>query len=184
MDDFEKEYWGNCANTFDEDQKHYIYARYMGLKQYHYSFDVGNKSILDIGGGPTSMLLKCINLTRGKVCDPLEYPLWTKLRYADHNIEVEVISGETINETGWDEVWVYNCLQHVDDVGALLNNAKRAARILRLFEWIDIPPHPGHPQMLTKELLDSLIGIPGSGTVYLSEQGCYGRAYYGVFNIR
>ena len=28
---FESEYWGDCTNTFDEDQKHYIYAKYLQL---------------------------------------------------------------------------------------------------------------------------------------------------------
>ena len=46
MDDhlkFEKEYWGNCANTFDEDQKHYVYAKFMEIPCNHYSFDVDIK---------------------------------------------------------------------------------------------------------------------------------------------
>ena len=66
-EEFEKEYWGNCANTFDEDQKHYVYAKFMELPRMHYSFDAKGKRILDIGGGPSSMLLKCINLAKGKV---------------------------------------------------------------------------------------------------------------------
>lgn len=181
--DFEKQYWGNCANTFDEDQKHYVYARYMGLRQTHYSFDAENKTILDIGGGPTSMLLKCNNLKRGKVIDPIDYPSWTKMRYSSHNISVEVKEGEEVDESGWDEVWIYNCLQHVHDVGKIINNAKKAANTLRIFEWIDIPPHEGHPIQLTKEYLDNIISIPGSRTVQLSESGCYGKAYYGVFNL-
>ena len=41
--EFEKDYWGDCCNTFDEDQKHYVYARLMGLEQEHYSFNVHNK---------------------------------------------------------------------------------------------------------------------------------------------
>lgn len=181
--DFEKQYWGNCANTFDEDQKHYVYARFMELPQVHFSFDARNKSILDIGGGPTSMLLKCINLKKGKVIDPIDYPEWTKLRYADHNIDVEVLPGEKVNEQGWDEVWIYNCLQHVEDVQKIIDNAKKAAKVLRIFEWIDIPPHDGHPIELTKEYLDKCIGLPGSGTAVLSESGCYGKAYYGVFTL-
>jgi hypothetical protein len=179
--DFEIEYWGNCANTFDEDQKHYVYAKYMGLKQQHYSFQANNKKILDIGGGPTSMLLKCVNLYKGKVCDPIDYPLWTKLRYKAHNIDVEVIHGEDVSDTGYDEVWIYNCLQHTDDISKIITNAKRAAPVLRIFEWINIPPHDGHPIMLTKELLDNLIGSSGN-TIELAENGCYGTAYYGVFN--
>jgi hypothetical protein len=179
--EFEKNYWGTCVNTFDEDQKHYVYAEYMGLSRTHYSFDVENKSILDIGGGPSSMLLKCINLKRGKVIDPIWYPKWTRQRYASHNIDVKIQSGEDIKEDGWDEVWIYNCLQHVSSVEKIIDNAKKAASTLRIFEWIDIPPHEGHPIQLTKEYLDACIGLPGSGTVDLAHSGCYGRAYYGVF---
>lgn len=180
-DDLEKEYWGNCANTFEEDQKHYIYAKYMQIPQWGWDLDAQNKSVLDIGGGPSSMLLKCINLKKGKVCDPLEYPLWTKYRYISCNIELEVISGESINEKGFDEVWIYNCLQHVDSVEKIIENAKRAAPVLRMFEWIDIPPYPGHPQMLTKKYLDEIIQLPGSETAYVREYGCFGNVYYGVF---
>lgn len=180
---FERDWWGTCVNTFYEDQKHFVYARFMEIPQIpnFTAFDAGNKRILDIGGGPTSMLLKCWNLKEGKVCDPIQYPEWTKLRYAMHNISVSVESGEEINETGWDEVWIYNCLQHVEDVKKIIDNAKRAAPILRIFEWIDIPPHEGHPIELTKQLLDDVIGLPGSGTVTLAESGCYGKAYYGAF---
>ena len=177
---FEREYWGNCANTFDEDQKHYVYAKYLGLEQKHYSFDVHNKKILDIGGGPTSMLLKCINLKYGKVCDPIYYPVWTTLRYKSHNIDVDVMPGEEVNLTGFDEVWIYNCMQHAEDVKKIIDNSKRAASVLSIFEWIDIPPHEGHPIMLTKDLLDDVIGQTGN-TVKLATSGCYGTAYYGTF---
>lgn len=181
--DFERSYWGSCVNTFDEDQKHYVYARFMDLPRHHYSFDAQDRSILDIGGGPSSMLLKCINLRKGKVIDPIEYPEWTRQRYLAHSIEVEVNSGENADEQGWDEVWIYNCLQHVHDVAKIIDNAKKAAPVLRIFEWIDIPAHEGHPIELTRQYLDSVIGLPGSGVVTLSESGCYGRAYYGVFDL-
>jgi len=179
--EFEVNYWGNCANTFDEEQKHYVYAKFMEVPIVGYSFDANKKRILDIGGGPVSMLLKCRNLLQGKVCDPIDYPQWTKDRYKSHNIDVQVVSGEDIDEQDWDEVWIYNCLQHVDSIEKIINNAKRAAPVMRMFEWINIPPHPGHPHMLTKELLDNYIGLMGSGTVNLAERGCYGTAYYGVF---
>jgi hypothetical protein len=103
------------------------------------------------------------------------------LRYKAHNIDVEVIHGEDVSDTGYDEVWIYNCLQHTDDISKIITNAKRAAPVLRIFEWINIPPHDGHPIMLTKELLDNLIGSSGN-TIELAENGCYGTAYYGVFN--
>ena len=67
---FEKKYWGDCTNTFLEEQKHYVQARLMGIVAKNWSFDAGGKRILDIGGGPVSMLLKTYNLREGVVCDP------------------------------------------------------------------------------------------------------------------
>ena len=178
--EFEKDYWGDCCNTFDEDQKHYVYGRLMGLQQEHYSFITGRKRILDIGGGPTSMLLKCKDLKEGKVIDPIQYPKWTMMRYLAKNINIEVIAGEDCIEYGWDEVWIYNCMQHAIDPGKIIDNAKKAAPVLRLFEWIDIPAHDGHPHELTEASLNEWIGQKGN-VITLAESGCYGKAYYGVF---
>ena len=179
--EFEKSYWGTCCNTFDEDQKHYVYGRLMGLQQSHFSFYLPQKtSVLDIGGGPTSMLLKCKNLSRGKVVDPIDYPHWTKERYAMMGIEVDVDLGENVTDTGYDEVWIYNCMQHAVDPQRIINNAKAAAPVLRIFEWVDIPAHDGHPHELTEASLNEWIGQRGSITT-LGESGCFGKAYYGHF---
>ena len=181
---FEKDYWGDCCNTFDEDQKHYVYAHYMGIRKTHptsYTFDARDRSVIDIGGGPSSMLLKTVNFPRAKVVDPIPYPHWTKLRYAAHGISVDVQGGEDMTEESyWDEAWIYNCLQHVHDVPKLLGNAKRCSGLIRIFEWVNIPPHEGHPIMLTKQYLDFHLGGEGR-LIELAEQGCYGTAYFGVF---
>jgi hypothetical protein len=29
--EFEKAYWGDCCNTFDEEGKHFVYAKLMGI---------------------------------------------------------------------------------------------------------------------------------------------------------
>ena len=181
---FESNYWGDCCNTFDEDQKHYVYARYMGLKQVGYSFDVEGKSIIDIGGGPTSMLLKTINLGhRATVIDPLRYPKWTYERYVAKGILALDIRGEDLMikhfSRGYDEAWIYNCLQHTDDPELIIQNALSAANKLRIFEWVNIPPHDGHPIELTKEKLDQWIGKEGN-IIQLGESGCYGTAYYNI----
>lgn len=186
MDDyeFEKQYWGNCTNTFDEEQKHYVYARYMNIPIDRYSFDANGKRIIDIGGGPASMLLKCNNLKEGKVVDPIDYPEWTKLRYAAHNITCSVARGEDVTDTNWDEAWIYNCLQHADDPKLIIQNALNAASTVRIFEWINIPAHEGHPHELTEKFFKDCFGGTvnfGYGTVTLAEQGCYGEAFYGVF---
>lgn len=180
--EFEKKFWGDCCNTFGEDLKHFVYGRLMGLEREYYSFNTYNKSILDIGGGPTSMLLKTFNLKKGLVIDPIQYPSWTVERYRCRNIDVKVMSGEDINETGWDEVWIYNCLQHTEDPEKIISNAKRSAKVLRFFEWINIPAHEGHPHQLTQSYLEKCIGQKGK-TIYLSESECFGEAFYGCFDI-
>jgi hypothetical protein len=179
---FEKNYWGDCCNTFDEEQKHYVYANLMQIPRVHYSFDAQSRTVLDIGGGPCSMLLKTFNLQKGKVVDPIPYPSWTVQRYNTKNIEVLVDFGENIEELNWGEVWIYNCLQHTIDPQKIIDNAKKAAKILRIFEWIDIPSHEGHPHELTEKNLNHWIGQKGN-TIQLAENGCYGKAYYGCFNL-
>ena len=182
---FESNYWGDCCNTFDEDQKHYVYARFMGLKRVGYSFDVEGKSILDIGGGPTSMLLKTINLSKGLVVDPLKYPDWTYDRYKAKGIDYKIKRGEEVNEEGYDECWIYNCLQHTDDPQQIIKNALKAAKTLRIFEWVDIPPHDGHPIELTKYKVDKWIVNGSERSLYsyghtqqLADSRCYGYAYF------
>lgn len=181
--EFEVAYWGNCCNTFDEDQKHYVYGSLMGLPLAHYSFQLDNIKVMDIGGGPSSMLLKCKGLLSGLVVDPIKYPQWTKDRYFSMGIDVLQDIGENIPNVmeTYDEVWIYNCMQHAVDPEKIIANAKRVAPILRIFEWIDIPAHDGHPHELTEESLNKWIGGKGA-TISLAQQGCYGKAYYGVFH--
>jgi hypothetical protein len=177
--EFESGYWGDCTNTFDEEQKQYVYARCMGLTVRHFQVVTPPKiRILDVGGGPASLMLKVSDLQEGLVWDPLLYPKWTWDRYAAKNIRVHHAYGENLDEQGWDEVWLYNCLQHTHDPARIIANCLRAGKVFRLFEWIDIPPHDGHPQMLTQELLDQWTGARGRVAEFNNEQGCMGRAYF------
>jgi hypothetical protein len=182
---FEQSFWGDCCNTFDEQQKHYVYARLMGLPVAGYSLDVGTPRVLDIGGGPCSMLLLCNKyMSDSWVVDPVPYPTWTRQRYSQKGIQVLRKSGEDLTpeyfQCAWnppfDEAWIYNCLQHCRDPQAIIRNALSCARRLRLFEWVDIPPHEGHPHELTAEKLDRWTGERGH-VVELAESGCYGRGY-------
>lgn len=175
---YEANYWGQCLNTFDEEQKHYVYARYMGLQQVHYSFVLPKcSSVLDIGGGPVSMLLKTTNIMRSAVCDPLQIPDWVQKRYEAANILYFQGTYAQLPFSYYDEVWIYNVLQHVDQSEDLLRVIRTRTKVLRLFEWIDIPPYEGHPTMLTEALLNQWLHSKGK-TVQLAESGCYGKAYY------
>ena len=190
---FESDFWGSCCNTFQEEQKQLVYAQLMGIKWVtggpkldEWGFDTKGLSILDIGGGPVSMLLKGVGLESGTILDPLSFPNWVRQRYESKNIDLVTDKGENldrmfiVDEVAFDECWIYNVLQHVDDPALIIRNARSAAKLIRIFEWIDIPAYGGHPQELTKDKLEEWLGAPGQ-TQYLSRDGCHGRCFYGAF---
>lgn len=190
--EFERDWWGECLNTFGEEAKQITYAHHMGLVNIPDpvtgvwpQYDLEGRSVLDIGGGPASMLLKCVSGGVLAVVDPCPYPAWTRQRYAAAGITLHVEPAESFStRQKFDEVWIYNVLQHVEDPEAVLATARAHASILRIFEWIDLPPSPGHPHMLTVESLDRWINseaINEFGVGPVNENGCVGTAYHGVF---
>ncbi len=180
-------WWGTCASTFHEEQKQLVYAPRMGLKPnwscaHPPEFNLLDRSVVDIGGGPASILLKCINKGRAVVADPSTFPDWVLARYEACGIEYWRMEGESPSLAGYtfDEAWIYNVLQHVTDPALVIERAQGVAGLIRIFEWIDIPAYDGHPHQLTRESLDEWLGGKGF-VVELNESGAVGRAYYGVF---
>ena len=105
----DRDYFGNCVNTFYEEQKHYVYAKLMGLKEAFGKIQLKAPTrVLDIGGGPVSLMLKCKNLESGTVCDPIEFPGWTIERYSSIGIDVICEKAEYAEFTkDYNEVWIY-----------------------------------------------------------------------------
>jgi SAM-dependent methyltransferase len=189
---WEIEWWGTCTNTFGEETKQITYAHRMGLinnpiGEHWPAYDLEGQSVLDIGAGPVSMLLKTRNGGALYATDPGDYPAWTEIRYSEVGIKSLRVKGEDLDTDpaipvapAFDEVWIYNCLQHVDDPRKIIENARKLGLLIRIFEWIEIPPCPGHPQMLHAAELDEWLG--GRGIIeHMNENGCNGLAYYGVF---
>jgi hypothetical protein len=182
----EQFWWGTCANTYAEETKQLLYASKMGLTTIEYEgsnywINTPGKKILDIGGGPISILLKCHQLQRGKVIDPCPFHPWVAARYQTAKIDHECILAEEMNESGWDEVWIYNVLEHTMDPQLIAQKALQAGTIVRVFEWIGLPSRPGHPHSLSEPQLN--IWFNGKGTVEIltGQNHCHGSAYYGVF---
>jgi glycosyltransferase involved in cell wall biosynthesis len=171
--EFGKKYWGNCVNvnTATEEAKQLAYAQAMGIGKHPTPelgatyFDAKNMSILDIGGGPSSLLLRCVN--RGKGCtvvDPGTYPEWVLSRYKAAEIKYIQQMAERLtlpSGTLFDEVWIYNVLQHVLDPVKVIAIAKKLGKSIRVFEWIDIKPYEGHPHMITKDFLEEEFNATG-----------------------
>ncbi len=190
VNDFdETAWWSDCANTWHEEQKQFVYAKRMGLQAdwtgaHPPTYNLLDRSVMDIGGGPVSLLLKCTNRGHCVVVDPGDFPLWVTDRYTHCGIGFWKGPAEQIDDAKlhFDEVFIYNTLQHVHDPARVIEVARSHASLLRIFEWIDIEPYPGHPHLLTRELLDEWIGAPGY-VANVDESGAVGCAYYGVFQF-
>lgn len=181
----ENAWWGDCTNSFHEEEKQLAAASRMGLRPdwqvaHPPQYDIGGVSVIDIGGGPVSVLLKCVNKGRAVVADPGRWPQWVLDRYTAAGIEYWRQPGEEISGYTFDEVWIYNTLQHVVDPEQVIARGFELAKTIRIFEWINIDPYPGHPHRLEQETLDKWLGSPGFVTK-VNERGAVGTAYYGVF---
>jgi len=186
---------GNCSNSLNEEQKQLVYAEKMGLvrtpnPKTPYEFDLQKKSILDIGSGPYSLLLKCSNFSHAVASDPLmsQFPKWVIDRYA--NSGIFCISRKAEEFTGdeplyppitiFDEVWIYNVLEHVISPKEIIKNVRGLSRVIRIFEWLDTRTNVGHPHTLEEAKLNRWLG--GDGKVEeIRRGGAVGKCYYGIF---
>ncbi len=184
---FESNWWGNCQNTLGEELKQLSYAKRMGLRFSHngkspYNIDGQGKKILDIGGGPVSLLLKYENV-KGLVIDPCTYPDWIGERYNEANIGYITSTGEdfdVVNCGIYDEALIYNVLQHVKNPQQIIQNARKIAKVIRIFEWIENGVSEGHPNNLRASELDEWLG--GTGKIeQIDENTARGLCYSGIF---
>lgn len=196
--EWERNWHDNCINSLYEEEKQIVYAEKMGLTRTPnpktpYVFDLKGASVLDIGGGATSLLLKCINFKTGKlgttrttVADPLmfKHPKWVAERYICAGIDITDVKGEDIGiwDDPYDEVWIYNVLEHCEDPKKVIDNAKKLGKIIRLFEWIDtsLGINNGHIHSFTEQQLNEWLGGEGK-TDIIKRGGANGKAYFGIF---
>ena len=178
---WEANWWGDCLNTYGEETKQFEYAPKMGLEVLSDSqgkfFLIGGVSVLDVGGGPISLLLKCRDRGRSIVIDPCNYPPWITRRYKEGDIEYKRTKAEAMSfDEIFDEVWLYNVLQHVDSLEGTVRGCQKYGKIIRVFEWLEIGVAPGHPHNLLEEELNDL--FHGEGKVVPAQRG---KEYYGIF---
>ena len=184
---WESAWWGNCLNTLGEEFKQVVYCKKMGLPDFEdnghpFTHKLDAETVLDIGGGPSSILLKCTGYKKGTVIDPCHYPNWVHVRYKEAGIEYLVQKAEDLDITKkYDLVLIYNVLQHTEDPEKIIKNALLISKEIRIFEWIDIPISPGHIHMLTENILDSWLGGVGKTEKLDGTGGCIGMSYFGIF---
>ena len=180
---WERSWWLNNPQCYQQEiKKGDIVAGWMGIR------DMPTQAVVDIGCGPFSLLQRVV-VRAGYAVDPIDYgPL--ELGYTTAGIKRICCRGEDLlaNVPGmqFDEAWIYNCLQHVEDPTAVITQAMRCAQRVRLFEWINIPPYQGHLHMLTAAGLAQPFAQAGWHTDFsfigqADFDGLNGSFYVGVF---
>lgn len=187
--EFERSWWGNCLDTTWCEVLEHTYMRLMGFKiestgRNPYRVNLEHRSVIDIGGGPISILLKCRDLGLATIVDPCVFPDWVYSRYDLAGIRYLTAKAENLDldsELGAaDEVWIYNCLQHVEDPDKVVANALKLGRIVRVCEPVGTKVSIGHPHAFDQEWLDE--HFLGEGKVTkVNEPGVSGTFYHGVF---
>ena len=167
---WEQGWWDDCVNTHHEEEKQLVYAEKIGLvrkptPKTPYNFDFNNESVLDIGGGAVSILLKCVNFSEAIVVDPLldRHPSWVGERYKAHGIGTVCAKGEDIGDMGkvFDNILIYNVLEHCEDPEKIISNARKLGKIIRIFEWVETRVNEGHIHSLS--VLDLNRWLDGEG---------------------
>jgi hypothetical protein len=187
--EFERDWWGDCVNTYAEENKQISWAKYMGLEVTDMGnpdrfplIDLHGRSVIDIGGGPVSLLLKTVNGGSLAVMDPCSYPAWVYGRYEAHDILYIQSMAENMFvdqiKPQWDEAWIYNVLQHVLDPGAVMDTAFRVAKTVRVFEGLELGVSPGHPHNLMQDDMDKW--CRGQGNMYVYHDGNFSQKMYSI----
>lgn len=185
---WEKEWHGLCNNTFHEEKRQYIYARYMGLDEFATNWygkrgwDFGKLNVVDIGGGPASLLLKSKAKSR-TVVDPCDFPNWVIVRYEECGIQFdnEMAEMKWPHDNMFDLALIYNVLQHVESPFKTIKNIKLASKEIRIFDWLETPISEGHIHSLKADQLDEWFAGIGKVIEMKGEAGLVGRAYVGIF---
>ena len=182
---WEKQWWMiNCGNRVQQEIiKNTFVSRMMFIDQ-----GLPDKTIIDIGCGPVSLLQRLPIKDGCAALDPLHFEHFEEL-YAQKNIKRLVKCGEDLspNVDGiYDEAWIYNCLQHVKNPLEIIKNATKVANVVRIFEWTYMKPCEGHPHELTPELLSTPFKILDwdtkmTTTGFLNHNELNGNYFMGIF---
>lgn len=169
----ESEFWHLYTAEVDTLKYQEQYINALGIRDDYFcppdnSLNMSNLNVLDVGGGPCSILLRTNNLwgnqhkgvKKGVVIDPLIITEHQKLRYDYYGIDYIQDQSENIDmyysKKGYfDECIIYNCLQHVLDPIKILDKITYLSKRVRIAEPLNVPTDHMHLHMFNKEYFDN-----------------------------
>lgn len=131
-----------CQHIFD----------YLGMPE-----DYSGKLITEIGCGPYPALSFCSG-ARGIVYEPLHFDTLEELAREQMIVWFQRPFEDTPYPIMSDEVWIFNCLQHVRDPELVVNKAKSIAPVIRFFEPVDYPTCVYHPHTFSQQDFERWFG--------------------------
>lgn len=157
--EWEMHWWGLFAHGNDSAfaETKNLWGRYIPVMKL---WPQAGLSVVDIGGGPFSMLYGYPERGRCAVVDPLPIPQDCVDRYRQGGIEFLQLPAEVYmreySGPKFDEAWIYNCLQHVQDPIAILSAVPKCAKVLRICEPMETIVEMYHPHSFG---VDEFIGL-------------------------
>jgi hypothetical protein len=125
-------------------------------------FDLKGESVVDLCGGPSSLLLRCKNFSKAIVVDPGDFPDYIANRYKAKGIDwVKMPAEEFVYDKTYDNIFLYNALPHVFDAKLIVENAKKFSRKIRVCESIHAGTDDQHFYDLSQEFLEYLFEQKG-----------------------
>jgi len=176
-------------NHYDYSNKENYRRASIIILQDHFSIDIEKDlvglKILESGGGAYPSVSICSGLKKAVNVEPNYDNFPEHVKDNLKSINVECISVGFEDYTGrakFDEVWFFNVLQHVRDPFLQIENAKKIANTIRVFEPIDTAVNNEHPHSLSAKFFEeqfpntevkiynggSIHGFHGANCAYLT----------------
>jgi len=171
----EREYWypgssqQHAARRAEEEARQAWYAALLRLE------GAQPASVLELGAGPQGLVTRYApNATRKVAVEPMRLTSDDATAYAAAGVELHSMTIEQWAARNpyvtFDEVWMTNVLQHVEDPEAVLAIAEQATeRTLRIFEWIEEPTSIVHLHTITSRMIDRACAAFSSGHVAMGD---------------
>ena len=139
------------------------------------------RSVIDFGGGPRSLLLDYPIIVK-HVVDPLQLTTDEMEKYVNARVVYHQTMAENFEAKPgmFDEVWGYNCLQHVQVPGLVLQRVRALQpKKIRWFEWVDVPTSSVHPHLIDAKWLTHEIQLNAEYRQVFRTEGYHETEQYG-----
>lgn len=170
--EIESNYWGIFTAELMTLKHQELYIDALNIRSDYFdvidnSLNFSDKKILDVGGGPASLLLRTNNtkgnchdgIIEGVIIDPVIITEHQLDRYKYFNLNFINDKGENIDlyyndKNHFDETIIYNCLQHVENPIEILDKITHISKRIRLSEPINASTDEAHLHEFTSKYFD------------------------------